>query len=371
MLVLWNRNPSQCDGKSILFRKTITTLQFLYLYCESGVLFSPTTIMEQPSPTSINQSQDTAHRDHRNAEEELITVQESMIALLERKHPLLGSRIAIPRIMTVIRPASFSLGTITSGIRTLVGYRDLLLTLTLFRLTIRYKQSVLGWIWAALHPLAMMMVYTLVFSRVAKIRSDGTPYPLFVFSALLPWIFFSGAVSNAINGLVGHANLLTKLYFPREIIPLSYVFAALLDFAIACVILSGVMVYYGSSVSWKALYALPILAILIAFTSAVALFLSSIQARFRDIAAALPVVLQVGVFATPVAYSLNSIPSRFQRLYLLNPVASLIENFRRVVTYRLAPDIPTLITSGLITVCCLGVAYGYFKATESTMADVI
>ena len=169
----------------------------------------------------------------------------------------------------------------------------------------------------------------------------------------------------------GHANLLTKLYFPREIIPLSYVFAALLDFAIACVILSGVMVYYSFSMSWNALYALPIIAILIAFTSAVALFLSSIQARFRDIAAALPVALQVGVFATPVVYSLNSIPTRFQRLYLLNPVASLIENFRRVVTYRMAPDIPMLVTSGVITACCLAVAYGYFKATESTMADVI
>jgi lipopolysaccharide transport system permease protein len=220
-------------------------------------------------------------------------------------------------------------------------------------------------------PLAMMMVYTLVFSRAAKVRSDGAPYPLFVFSALLPWIFFSSAISNAVNGLVGHANLLTKLYFPREIIPLSYVFAALLDFAIACVILSGMMVYYSSSMSWNALYALPIVAILIAFTSAVTLFLSSIQARFRDIAAALPVALQVGVFATPVVYSLNSIPTRFQRLYLLNPVASLIENFRRVVTYRMAPDIPMLVTSGIITACCLAVAYGYFKATESTMADVI
>ena len=327
--------------------------------------------MELPRPTSTNQSDHTALGDHRSAAEGRITAQESMITLLERKHPLLGSRNAIPRTLTVIRPPSFSLGTIVSGIRTLVGYRDLLYTLTLFRLTVRYKQSILGWIWAALHPLAMMMVYTLVFSRVAKVRSDGAPYPLFVFSALLPWIFFSGAVSNAVNGLAGHANLLTKLYFPREIIPLSYVFAALLDFAIACVILSGVMAYYGFSVSWKALYALPIAAILIAFTSAVALFLSSIQARFRDIAAALPVVLQVGVFATPVAYSLNSIPTRFQRLYLLNPIASLIENFRRVVTYRLAPDIPMLVTSGVITVCCLAVAYGYFKATESTMADVI
>ena len=257
---------------------------------------------------------------------------------LERKHPNLGSRVVIPRTLTVIRPPSFSLGTIVSGIKTLMGYRDLLYTLTLFRLAVRYKQSILGWIWAALQPLAMMMVYTFVFSRVAKVRSEGVPYPLFVFSGLLPWIFFSGAVSNAINGLASYSTLITKLSFPREIIPLSYVFAALVDLAIAFSILSGLIVYYRVALNWRILYALPVVAILIAFTSAVALFLSSIQVRFRDVAAALPVVLQIGVFATPVVYSVDSIPLRFQRLYLLNPVASLVESFRRLrVVFFISP----------------------------------
>jgi lipopolysaccharide transport system permease protein len=295
----------------------------------------------------------------------------SMTGLLERKHPLLGSRVVAPSTLTIIRPPSFSVGTIVSGVRTLMGYGDLLYTLTLFRVAVRYKQSILGWIWAALQPLAMMTIYTLVFSRVARVRSDGVPYPLFVFSALLPWIFFSGAVSNAINGLVGYSSLLTKLHFPREIVPLSYVFAALVDFAIACSILSGLMVYYRVWLTWKTLYALPIVAILIAFTSAIALFLSSIQVRFRDVGAALPVLLQLGVFATPVVYSIDSIPSRFHRLYLLNPVSSLIENFRRVILRGSAPDVPMLISSGAITLCCLALAYAYFKATEATMADVI
>ena len=164
---------------------------------------------------------------------------------------------------------------------------------------------------------------------------------------------------------------LTKLHFPREIIPLSYVFAALVDFAIACAILSGLMVYYRVSLGWKALYALPVVVVLIAFTSAVALFLSSIQVRFRDVGVALPVMLQIGVFATPVVYPIDSVPSRFQHLYLLNPVASLIENFRRVVARGLAPDVSMLITSAAITLCCLALAYAYFKATEATMADVI
>ena len=322
--------------------------------------------MEQHGTVSHDQSYDPEFCDREDAPEGPITIQQ-----LRMPPSFLNSRTATPRTLTVIRPPSFSLETIVSGIKTLVGYRDLLCTLTLFRLTVRYKQSILGWIWAALQPLAMMMIYTLVFSRVARVGSEGVPYPLFVFSALLPWIFFSGAISNAIGGMVGNANLLTKLHFPREIIPLSYVFAALVDFAIACVILSAVMIYYSVSMNWRALYALPIITILIAFTSAVALFLASVQARFRDVAAALPVALQVGVFATPVAYSLEAIPLRFQRLYLLNPVASLVENFRRVVIHGSAPDVSMLVTSSVITACCLIAAYGYFKATESTMSDVI
>lgn len=327
--------------------------------------------MEQRSPIDNDPSEAAEFCEQWGLVDEQTIVKEAVPVHPERRHPLLGSRTATPRTLTIIRPPAFSIGTIVSGIKTLVDYRDLLFTLTVFRLTVRYKQSILGWIWAALQPLAMMMVYTAVFSRVARVGSEGVPYPLFVFSALLPWLFFSGAVSNAINGLVDHANLLTKLYFPREIIPLSYVLAALLDFAISCLILSGMMVYYHFPFSWTTLYALPIIAILIALTSAVALCLSSIQVRFRDIAAALPVLLQIGVFATPVVYSLNSIPLRLHPLYLLNPVASLIENFRRVVLHGLAPDLPMLITSGTITVCCLILAYGYFKATESTMSDVI
>jgi lipopolysaccharide transport system permease protein len=326
----------------------------------------------QPSrPTDSNGIEDPRGCDLWSAADGRAVAQESIAHLRERKHPLLGSRVASPRILTVIRPPSFSLGTIVSGMKILVSYRDLLYTFTLFRFTVRYKQSILGWIWAALQPFAMMMVYTLVFSRVARVRSEGVPYPLFVFSALLPWIFFSGAVSNAINGMVNHSAQITKLYFPREIIPLSYVFAALVDFAIACSILSELMMYYRVSLSWNFFYALPVVAILIAFTSAIALFLSALQVRFRDIAAALPVVLQIGVFATPVAYSVDSIPHRFHRLYLLNPVAGLIENFRRVVVRGSAPDVSMLLTSGAITLLCLALAYAYFKATESTMSDVI
>ncbi|MGB8538133.1 MAG: ABC transporter permease [Acidobacteriaceae bacterium] len=323
------------------------------------------------SLAGINGLKNTADRDPRDAEDARATAQTSTVNPADREHPLLGSRVAGPRSLTVIYPPSFAPGTIVTGIRNLICYRDLLYTLTVFRLAVRYKQSILGWIWAALQPLGMMIVYTFVFSSLARVRSEGMPYPLFVFSGLLPWIFFSGSVSNAINGMVSHSTLITKLYFPREIIPLSYVFAALVDFGVSCAILFGLMLYYGATLSWKILFILPVVAILIAFTSAVALFLSSIQVRFRDTAAALPVLLQIGVFATPVAYSVESIPTRLQRLYLLNPVASLIEDFRRVILRGSAPDLSLLLTSGVVTFFCLAFAYAYFKATESTMSDVI
>src|SRR5258708_299584 len=239
--------------------------------------------MEPPPPTGTDTSESLKVRDRSSTVEERQSAGDIAPALVDRKHPLLSSRLAVPRSVSVIRPPSFSLRTIVSGMTTLVGYRDLLYTLTFFRLAIRYKQSALGWIWAALQPLSLMIIYTLIFSRVARVTSEGMPYPVFVFSGLLPWIFFASAVSNAINGLMHYPSLLTKMYFPREIIPLSYVFAALVDLAIACVILIGLMMYYRVSLSWNALYALPIVAVLSTFTAAVGIFLSSLQVRFRDL----------------------------------------------------------------------------------------
>src|SRR6202140_2950061 len=131
------------------------------------------------------------------------------------------------RPVKVIHPPSFSLSTVFTGLRTLLQYSDLLYTLSLFRLSVRYKQSALGWTWAALQPLALMGIYTIIFTRVTTVLTGGVPYPVFVFSALLPWIFFSSTISSAVNGLVLHPNLLTKMYFPREIIPLSYMVASL------------------------------------------------------------------------------------------------------------------------------------------------
>jgi lipopolysaccharide transport system permease protein len=275
------------------------------------------------------------------------------------------------RPIKIIRPASLSLSTIIAGVAALTRHFDLLYTLTLFRLNIRYKQSALGWLWAGLQPLALMTIYTLIFSRIAKVSSEGVPYPLFVFSALLPWIFFSSAVTNAVHGLVSYPALLTKMYFPREIIPFSYVAAALVDLAISLSILACLMTYYRASLNWNALYVVPILAALCAFTTAVALVLSSIQVRLRDVGVALPLLLQVWMFSTPIVYSMASVPARYRFLFLFNPVATLIADFRRVLVRGLAPDKMLLGIAIVIASLCLAAAYAYFKAAESTMADSV
>ncbi len=284
----------------------------------------------------------------------------------------LNSVVRTPaRPVKVIRPPSFSISTIFTGLRTLAQYSDLLYTLSLFRLSVRYKQSVLGWTWAALQPLALMGIYTLIFTRVTTVATGGIPYPVFVFSALLPWIFFSSTISNAVNGLVLYPNLLTKMYFPREIIPLSYVLAALTDFCIASVILTGVMAYYKVPLTWHLLYAIPIVVILGGVAAAVALFLSAIQVRFRDMGLAMPFLLQIWMFTVPVVYPLQSVPARYRALYLLDPVAGLIEDFRQVVVHGAVPGLRSLAFCGALTIVGLALAYAFFKSSEATMADVI
>jgi lipopolysaccharide transport system permease protein len=275
------------------------------------------------------------------------------------------------RPVKVIRPPAFSLGTLSGGVQALAQYSDLLWILSLFRLKVRYKQSALGWIWAALQPLALMTIYTIVFTRVTKVATGGIPYPLFVLCALLPWLFFSASISNAVHGLVLYPNLLTKMYFPREIIPLSYVAASLADFLIGCMILAGLMDYYRISPTWNLLYAIPIMLVIAAFAAAIALFFSAVHVRFRDIGLAMPLLLQVWMFTIPVVYSLQSVPVRFRRLYLLDPIAGLIENFRAVLLRGGRPDATSLAQSAAIAFTCLVVAYAYFKSCETTMADAI
>jgi homopolymeric O-antigen transport system permease protein len=275
------------------------------------------------------------------------------------------------RRVKVIRPPSFSPTSLLSGLAELFWYRDLFYTLTVHRVKVRYKQSALGIAWAFLQPLSLMLVYTVVFSLFTRIPSGDITYPLFVLSGILPWTFFQTALSSAAQGLVSHQHLITKVYFPREIVPLTYVVSALFDLLIASIILSITMAWYHVALTREALWMAPILVIEFFFASALALFLSSLQVRFRDIGIAMPLVLQLWMFGSPVVYSFNQVPQRFRAFYVLNPMVGLVENFRRVSIQGIGVDLRTLCISGLMTLILLPTAYLYFKQREATMADII
>jgi lipopolysaccharide transport system permease protein len=275
------------------------------------------------------------------------------------------------RRRTVIRAEYSSWPAILASLSKLLQYRDLIYTLSVHRIKVRYKQSLLGVSWAILQPVSMMLIFTFIFSFIARVPTGGTPYPVFAFAALLPWSFFSTALTSASNGLVSHANLITKVYFPREILPLTYVIAALFDFLIASLALGGLMVYYGVTPTANAIYAIPIILVLAVFATAMAIFFSAVQVRFRDIGFAVPLLLQLWMFATPVVYPLSAVPDRLRVFYVLNPMVGVIENFRNVVLRGTALDYRALGISTSISLVLLVASYAYFKRVEATMADII
>jgi lipopolysaccharide transport system permease protein len=271
----------------------------------------------------------------------------------------------------VIRPASAAWLHVGDHLARLREYSDLLYTLSAHRVSVRYKQTSLGVVWAILQPLLMMVIFTVVFSILAKMPGDGTPYALFAYSALLPWTFFSTAVTNATNSLVSHTQLITKVYFPREILPATYVIAGLFDFAIGFVVLLGLMAWFHVPLSQQAWNLLPILGLLTAWIFTVALVLAAIQVRFRDVGVALPVLVQALMFASPVIYPLSAVPAAWRPWYLLNPMAGIVSSFRDVLLRHSAPDPEPLRFAVLVTAAMLPLAYLYFKRAEATMADLI
>ncbi|MGH9940785.1 MAG: ABC transporter permease, partial [Pyrinomonadaceae bacterium] len=250
-------------------------------------------------------------------------------------------------------------------------YRDLLYTLSVHRVKVRYKQSLLGVAWALLQPLSLMLIYTLVFSVMAKIPTEGTPYPIIAYTGLLLWSLFATALTGATSGLVSHSHLVTRVYFPREILPLTYVIAAAFDFAVASTLLAGLMAYYRMPVTVNAIYALLIVLILICFVTAVSLVFSALQVRFRDVGVAMPLLLQLWMFASPVVYPLGVVPQHLRWLYSLNPMVGVVENFRQVILHGVPPDLYTLGLSALISLILLPLSYIYFKYVEATVADII
>jgi lipopolysaccharide transport system permease protein len=292
---------------------------------------------------------------------------------VEEQHrvALAGSKSEMPRRTKVIRPVTFSPAALFEGFAELLQYRDLLYTLTLHRIKVRYKQSALGIGWAVFQPLALMLVYTVIFSLFIRFPTGTGHYSLFVLAGLAPWNFFQTSLSSAATGLVTHTQLITKVYFPREIVPLSYVLASFVDFLISCVILVAMMAWYHVGTTVNALYLIPILLVVFAFTSGIGFFLSALQVRLRDIGLAMPLILQLWMFGSPVVYSFANVPRRFRSLYELNPMTGIVENFRRVLIDGVGADLRLLSISALFALITLPATYLYFKYRESTMADVI
>lgn len=271
----------------------------------------------------------------------------------------------------VMRAPRFSFANLLNDLHKLVRYRDLLYTLSVHRIKVRYKQSILGVSWAIIQPLAMVVILTVIFSLIVRMPSEGLPYALFAYVALLPWNYLSTSLTTSTNGLVSHAQLITKVYFPREILPLTYVAASLFDFLIASTVVVTLLAYYRVPLTLNILYVLPIMVILTVFIIAAALVLSAVQVRFRDVGVAVPVALQIWMFASPILYPLTAVPARLRSIYQLNPMAGIIESLRQVVLHGTAPDITVLSVSAIISVVLLVVSYLYFKRVESTMADVV
>jgi lipopolysaccharide transport system permease protein len=271
----------------------------------------------------------------------------------------------------VIRPADLAWVNVAAHLRRLTEYGDLLRTLSVHRINVRYRQTLLGIGWAVLQPLLMMAIFAVVFSRLARIPSEGAPYALFAYVALLPWTFFATSVTNATGSLVNNTQLLTKVYFPREILPLTYVVAALFDFTIGLGALGGLMAWFRVPLTAAALYLIPLVALLALWAFAVSLLLSAVQVRWRDIGVALPMLVQIWMFISPVIYPLDVVPANWRPLYLLNPVAGIINAFRDVLLRGQSPQMVPLIYAVAVTAIALPVAYVVFKQTEATMADIV
>lgn len=269
--------------------------------------------------------------------------------------------------VTIIEPQS---GWRLVDWKELWAYRELLYVLTMRDIKVRYKQTVLGFAWAIIQPFMMMVVFSVFFGRLAQMPSDGFPYPIFVYAALLPWTFFANSISSSANSLVGSANLVSKVYFPRLIIPLSSVGSGLVDFAIAGGILLLLMVYYG--VGWTSnLFMVPILVIAAAFTAlGVGTFLAALNVAYRDFRYVVPFLVQFWMFATPVVYPASLVPREWQWALYLNPMAGVIEGFRSAFLGR-PFDVPGMLVSLAIAAILFAAGVAYFSKVERRFADII
>lgn len=260
-------------------------------------------------------------------------------------------------------------GWLDLDLREIWEYRELLYFFAWRDLKVRYKQTVIGVAWVVLQPFFTMLVFSLFFGRLAKVPSEGLPYPIFYYCALLPWTYFAGALTNATNTMVEHQKVITKVYFPRVLLPFSAVVSGLVDFAIAFLMLAWMMLHYRL-VPTKAVLLLPLFLMLaVASALAIGLWLAALNAIYRDVRYAMPFFVQLWLFASPVAYPSSLVPKQWRWLYGLNPMAGVIEGFRWCLTGHGQPPNSLVLASAVGVLLLLAGGLIYFQNVEGTMAD--
>jgi lipopolysaccharide transport system permease protein len=272
------------------------------------------------------------------------------------------------RPVTIIRPGK---GWASLDLAALWEYRELLYFLVWRDIKVRYKQTALGASWAIIQPFGTMVVFSLFFGNLAGVPSDGVPYPIFSFAALVPWTFFAQGMTQSANSLVSSQELLRKVYFPRLVIPTAAVLAGLVDFAIAFIVLLGMMVYYGVVPTAHVVFIPPLLLLALITSLGVGLWFSALNVKYRDVAYVVPFVVQFWLFATPIAYPSSLLPEPWRVVYGLNPMVGVVEGFRwALVGTDTAPG-PMLLVSVLAAVAILVGGAFYFRWTERTFADIV
>ncbi len=270
--------------------------------------------------------------------------------------------------MIYLRPSTGWLGI---DLKELWRYRELIFFLTWRDIKVRYKQAVLGVAWAVLQPILTVLIFTVIFGVLLGTPSEGLPYPLFAFSAMLPWQLFASALQRSSVSLVGNANLITKIYFPRLAIPLSTVFSALVDFGISLVVLLLVMIYYQHLPGLNSLWLVPIILLTLLTALAVGLWLSALNVQYRDVQHMVPFIIQVWMYASPIVYPIETIPAGIWRsLYGLNPMVGVIQGFRWALLGGNPPDV-TMLISVVVVILLLVSGLYYFRRMEKTFADIV
>jgi lipopolysaccharide transport system permease protein len=276
-----------------------------------------------------------------------------------------ASETAVPTL--IIRPPR---KWVPVDLHELWAYRELITSFTLRDVKLRYKQTGLGIAWAVLQPLLTMVIFTVFFGGLAKIPSDGVPYPLFVLAALLPWTLFAEGLTRSTTSMVTNSNIMTKVYFPRLIMPLSSIISPLVDFAVSFIILIAMMVYYGFMPTVNIVFLPVFLLLALATALGVGLWLSALNVKYRDFQYTVPFMIQIGMFASPVVYPASLVPESIRLWYGLNPMTGVIEGFRWALLGTGSPGAMVLVSVGMVIVLLVSGMF-YFRRMEQYYADIV